>query len=328
MASFGAWLSANAERASRALSVRKRVSGRWFEVAIQKAPCALLESSCHGLEGISVWTGSFSEDFSTGGLAGRTGAAEEGVLAVVGIEDSASPACVEDPGGDAAGCVEALADGRPVLFAWDWHSDGRALLHDGCRGPGEGAVSRMHGEIEGACAAEFRSLIEEASSACGEDGSGSVPSGSRGSLRNPGRRAMESSGRQRTAWSSCWVHRRVMGLLCTLLGEGGIGRRFGSVSRSRFIFTPRGLRPESFEACAGQVFLCGVHGLSGGDEFAQEIDDGFAAHSSGVADLAEGGGHSGIGRDGPSALARVLCVRRGGTSVQRSAGDPLAGLRS
>lgn len=326
MASFGAWLSANAESASRALSVRKRVSGRWFEVAIQMAPCACLESFCHGLEGISAWTGSFSEDFGAGGLASRTGAAEEGVLVVVGIEDSASPACVEDPGGDAAGCVEALADGRPVLFAWGRHLDGWALLHDGCRGLGEGAVSRMHGETEGAGAAEFRSLIEKASSVYGEDGSGSAPSGSRGSWRNPGRRAMDSSGRLGTAWSFCWVHRRVMGLLCTLFGGGGIGRRFGSVSRSRSIFTPRGLRPELFEACAGQVSLRGVHGLSGGDEFAQEIEDGFGAHSSGVADLAEGIPAS-------ARMARVrwrgFCVcGPGGTSVQRSAGGPLAELRS
>ncbi len=66
--------------------------------------------------------------------------------------------------GIAAGCVEAFADGWPVLLARGWHVDGLVLRHEGFRGLGEGAVSGEHKEIEGACAAGSCSVIEEAGS--------------------------------------------------------------------------------------------------------------------------------------------------------------------
>ena len=185
---------------------------------------------CHGLEGfLDCWVVG-SEDFGAGGLAPGVGASEDGVVALVGVEDSVSLASVEDAVGDAAGCVEAFADGWPVLLARGWHVDGLVLRHEGFRGLGEGAVSGEHEEIEGACVAGSSSVIEEAGSVDGEDGSGSAPSSTvAGIWRHPRRRAMASRGWLRTAWSCCWVHRRVMGVaLQAVWGRGKSTRAPGS----------------------------------------------------------------------------------------------------
>ena len=120
VAPFGVWLSAKAESASSALSVRKSVSGRWFAAWIQKAPCAFQDigSFGHGLEGLLVWTGSCSEDFGAGGSAGCVGASEDGVLALVGVEDSASLACVEDLGRGFRGAWRGVVGRLASVVRW------------------------------------------------------------------------------------------------------------------------------------------------------------------------------------------------------------------
>ena len=155
-------------------------------------------------------------------LALGVGASEDGVVALVGVEDSVSLARVEDAVGDAAGCVEAFADGWPVLFAPGWHVDGLELRHEGCGGLGKGAVSGEHEEIEGACGAGSFSVIEEAGSVDGEDGSGLAPSGSVAGVLAESESARwvrgAGSGRRGVAAGSIVVS---WGFPCRPFGEGG-----------------------------------------------------------------------------------------------------------
>ncbi len=275
---------------------------------------------CHGLEGFLVCWVVGSEDFGAGGLAPGVGASEDGVVALVGVEDSVSLASVEDAVGDAAGCVEAISDGWPVLFARGWHVDGFVLRHEGCGGLGEGAVSCEHDEIEGACAAGSCSVIEEAGSVDGEDGSGPAPSGPVAGVlavsesARDGFEGLAADGVELLLGpSSCHgVPLRAVwgrGSWCGVWG-------WGVFPVSRFPSPPGAFGRKRFEVSAELVSLRGLHGLSGAEEFAQCVADGLGAHSSGVSDLAVREGLSGLGEDGLDALARVVRVRRGGWGLR------------
>ena len=135
-----------------------------------------------------------------------------------------------------------------MLFAGVWHLDG-LLLHEGCRGLGEGAVSGVHEEIEGACAAGSGSMIEEAGGVDGEDGPGSAPSGPVAGVlavseaASDGFEGQAAEGVEFLPGPSSW-HGVALQAVWGREKWARV-RRFGGVSGFRFPFTPGGFRPET-----------------------------------------------------------------------------------
>ncbi len=163
-----------------------------------EAAAGLAGAGSHALEGAAVGSGAGADDLGTGRLAPGVMAEEDGVAAVIGVEQAILTAEVEQAGIEAAGGDEEVAHGRPEAVVagrelqvgergWGRGRAGRRRRGGGgaaaeaafeeLDGRAEAAAAGVHDEVDGTAAAAAAVVVEEARAGDAEDRARAFPAG-------------------------------------------------------------------------------------------------------------------------------------------------------